>query len=172
MLLGLYAAPLAAQDAAPAACPLSAVPARAGTLDLVGWEKFPSADLGSLFRYRAVGTFGADVYLYPAKATIDQEIGAYKQSLEMYRTRGEYESFEIVSETDANVTTTPLTGKHVVVTLKRGTQAQRSHYFLFAPGAQYVKVRLTYPEGRYTDDAIKGFVTALMTELTRKPSSP
>jgi len=163
VLIGSYDA--SAQDVAP--CPTSVVPARAGGLELIGWQKFPRADAGAVFNYRAVGSFGADVYLYPGSDPLDGEVGGYKENLQVMRDRGDFEAFQVESERELPGVEGQPTGRHVVVMLRRGNQSQRSHFYVFPSGAQHVKVRITYPEGRFTDEAVQTFIGELLGTLPK-----
>ena len=153
--------------ASAAPCPLAVVPARVKGLDLVGWRKYPDAELGAVFNYRAEESFGADVFLYPASEPLDAQIAGFKKDLQTLKDGGEIDSFEIMSEREVPGIDSQATGRNVVATLHFDNAQHRSHYFLFAIGPQNVKIRVTHQMGRYTDEAVQAFITELLATLPR-----
>jgi hypothetical protein len=167
LIFCVFVQPISAQQDTQVACPLATVPARVAGLDLVGWDRFPRPELGEVFRYRAVGQFGPDVFIYPADESLEKQLGDFRASLENAKSRGEFESFELRDTAEVKGISDDAPGRYALAVLRRGNQTQHSHIYLYPVGSRQVKIRISHPEGRFSRDAIQAFVDELLLKLAR-----
>ena len=111
------------------------------------------------------------VYLYardstwrgrPAREALQQEVQLFKQALEIERTRGAYEAYQIAFDEPDSI---PLVtagsafapGRQVAVALRRQRTIYVSLYYVYAIGNAFVKVRGTVPQARWQQTDIPLF---------------
>lgn len=159
-----------------AAVAISSMPSSVGTFRLGETQRFPQAELGTLYRYRNDSQLRPDVYVYPV---IKGEAGVgtnpahdealnFESVLRAQQAQRAFDSFEIIAhralEYDAG--TAKLPGWQVVARLRRGNQAMDSHLHVYMIGDQLLKVRATFPQGSVAPADVEAFVSALLKGVT------
>lgn len=119
---------------------------------------------GTAYQYAVDGAL-LNVYVYGLPgATVDSQVASTLESLAELKRLGRIESFEQTGQA-----TLPVTWKGAEATLHRtdlveviGGQTHRSEMFLLEDGPAWIKIRLTYPEGRFARADTDALARALL----------
>lgn len=119
---------------------------------------------GHAYRYDlAGGRF--DVFVYQHDGDVAQQVLETRTALDQLVDAGRIDSYEIADQSKRSV---PWEGGkttlHLLVLSEvEGGEPWDSYMYLLEDGAYWVKIRASYPEGRYTPTELDALVQALLT---------
>jgi len=115
-----------------------------GGIQQTAMQKFPTAELGTSYRYSSPD-FRGDVFVYPHKGwpDITRQANDFPQTLEVYRSRGEFDSYQILLTQP--ITVAGFSGQEVVHKYTRRGQVSDSYFSVVELPNEYVKFRISQP---------------------------
>ena len=150
-------------DVTPGPARSPTVPTAVDDVTAAGTQRFPSAQLGTLYRY-ARGDFKPDVFLYAKSGWRDSQSQAqtFIETLDISRRRGEFESYQILLNQAITVTAgaRSLPGHEVIFRMTRRNEVRESYFAVVALDDEYVKFRIT--------QAVDATATARAREFARR----
>ena len=146
LLLAACSSGSSTADTTPGPARTPSVPKAVDDVVAAGTQRFPSAELGTLYRY-ARGEFKPDVYLYAKSGWRDAQSQAqtFIETLDVNRRQGAFDSYQILLKQAITVTagTRSFPGHEVVFRMTRRNEVRESYFAVVALDNQYVKFRIT-----------------------------
>lgn len=159
----------AGPDHSPAAPAELHAPARVAGLVLADSVRYPDPELGAAYRYTGDERMRVDTYIYPREpeSTLVTEAASFRAALEIYRRRGRVSDYRVATE-NAWSPVEWAEGREVVAVLERDGGSHYSYYHVLAVGDQFVKVRITAPEGAVSVADARGIVEAFLRGMAER----
>jgi hypothetical protein len=169
-LIALALAACASRSATPAApAPpeptTREIPATVAGIKQTSAQRFPRADMGTMYRY-GNADFRGDVYVYPKTGWPDvtQQASGFSQVLEIYRSRGEFDSYQILLTQPVTVAGFP--GHEVVHKYTRQGKDSDSYFSVVQLPNEYVKFRISQPPDAKSVEKARSFMNSWVAGYT------
>lgn len=171
-------------EAAPTPCSDMAVPLSAGWARFADSEHLERPDLGTRYRYHGfepIAGVTLDVFIYPQTGwpSLEEQVQAFPQALELMQQRGELSAYEVLGRDDVKVKVRSarlgreitIHGFGVRVKLRDGSGQEFNSYFaVFPEEPKYLKFRVTYPSGQRVQGTIDDFVKQVLEARAAEPA--
>jgi len=169
-LLALVLAACASRPATPAnpAAPeptAREIPATVDGIPKTKTERLPTGELGTIHRYGSAD-FRPDVYVYPTTGWSDVagQTDEFLQTLAIYRSRGEFDSYQVLLKQPITVAGFP--GHEVVLKFTRRGQPSDSYFSLVRLPNEYVKFRISQPPEAKSVEKARSFMNSWIAAYT------